>query len=395
MGIPCIDRLGAEIEDRWRAVDYAPSAFPDLSVRFLGEADLPRQISPDDITSFVLRTRLLPQQADPSVKFGQPPITLFRGPRFYIDALYWLDGTTSIHHHAFSGAFQVLAGSSIETVFSFELERTFDGHFVMGSLRVLSSGLLRQGEVRPILVGPKLIHSVFHLERPSVSIVVRTFADPSGPQLEYGHAGIGLHPFFFDEAAERKLQIVKMLKVAQHTSLERYVGDLIAESDLHTAYRVIRECATQGFVDRLIDRVRDKEAADRFRQSVKDYRREALLIARRAVVTDADLRFFLGVLLNASRRRDVLALSREKRPDSEPAKQVAHWLRGLSNVTIKLQVEGTPWQPSLLGLPVFDDEIEATCAAMLSGQTTGWSDQGAGAMVKLRALPALACLFND
>jgi hypothetical protein len=32
-----------------------------------------------------------------------------------IEALFWVDGTTSIHQHSFSGAFQVLAGKSIHS----------------------------------------------------------------------------------------------------------------------------------------------------------------------------------------------------------------------------------------------------------------------------------------
>ncbi|MFN2514442.1 MAG: hypothetical protein ABR568_23900, partial [Pyrinomonadaceae bacterium] len=54
----------------------------------------------------------LPHQYDVEGRFGNPPITLFAGPRFHIDVYYWLDGTTSIHQHSFTGAFQVLLGSS-------------------------------------------------------------------------------------------------------------------------------------------------------------------------------------------------------------------------------------------------------------------------------------------
>lgn len=396
MGFACIDSLGAQIEERWRAAEYAPFAFPDLSERLLRDANLPEQISPDDITTWALRTPKLPQQADPLAKFGQPPVTLFRGARFYIDALYWLDGTTTIHQHAFSGAFQVLAGSSIETQFAFERERTFDGHFVLGTLKVASSGMFRQGEVRPIWAGSKLIHSLFHLERPSVSIVVRTVTDPDvGPQFNYSRAGIGSNPFFTEETIDRKLQLVSMLKAIQHPAFERLVGDLIADADLHTAYRIVKECGQHGAVDRLIDRVRDKEAADLFRVAIRDHRRERFLVGRRSAVTDPELRFFLGVLLNASRRRDVLTLTQQKKPGVEPARQVAAWLRQLSNVTIKLQAEGVPWQPNLLGLPEFDDELERACVGLLSGETVGFEGKMAVAIAQLRALPALDCLFND
>jgi hypothetical protein len=397
MGIACIDGLGLQVESDWRAVDYSPVVFPELAERLLREANLPEQVSPDELTTWVLESATLSPQADPSARFGQPPVTLFRGARFYIDALFWVDGTTTVHQHGFSGAFQVLTGSSIEMLFSFDVDRTFDGHFALGTLKVSSTGLLRRGDVRPIWSGKRLIHSVFHLDRPSVSIVVRTTTDPgAGPQFNYARAGVARNPFFADEASERKLQIVSMLRSVQHPSFERQVGDLIAKSDLHTAYRVIRECASHGIVDRLIDRVPDKVAAEKFRLAVKDHRRELFLVGRRGLVTDYELRFFLGALLNAPRRCDVLTLTRQMRPDLEPALQIAAWLRQLSKITAKLQVEGALWQPNLLGLPEFDDHLERACATVLSGGTAANFDtKVVAAMAQLRALPALACLFND
>jgi len=226
-------------------------------------------------------------------------------------------------------------------------------------------------------------------------LVVRTYSGLSGPQLEYTRAGVGRHSFFFEETAERKLQLVAMLRAAQHPSFEKLAGDLIADSDLHTAYRVIRECATHGMVDRLIDRVRDKTAAEQFRQAIKEHRREAFLITRRGVVTDAELRFFLGVLLNAPRRRDILALTRQRMTDVEPARQVATWLRRLSKVTLKLQAEGARWQPNLLGLPEFDDDLEAACVGLLNDHVGYLSERTKAGVAQLRALPALDSLFND
>ena len=191
MAIPEVDRLGARLEELWRDVDYTPTAFPELAVQTLSEASLAKELSPDRIVKWVFAGEELPHQVDPTAKFGQPPVTLFRGRRFYIDALFWTDGTTSIHQHAFSGAFQVLAGSSIETRFNFDVERNVDGHFAIGTLSVASTAFLRRGDTRPIESGARLIHSVFHLERPSVTIVVRTFSDAaSGPQFDYSKSGI-------------------------------------------------------------------------------------------------------------------------------------------------------------------------------------------------------------
>jgi len=75
----------------------------------------------------------LPEQQDIEGRFGNPPITMFSGARFYIDVYYWLDGTTAIHQHSFTGAFQVLLGSSIHSRYSFREDKIINEHFQWAS----------------------------------------------------------------------------------------------------------------------------------------------------------------------------------------------------------------------------------------------------------------------
>jgi hypothetical protein len=164
---------------------------------------------------------------------------------------------------------------------------------------------------------------------------------------------------------------------------------------MHTAYRVVEECASLASVYDLIDRVRDQTVADRFRATVRNHRRDRFLMTRRNVVTEPELRFFLGVLLNASRRQDVLTLTSQRNPKSDPVLQVAAWLRQLSQVTVKLQAEGVPWQPNLLGLPDIDDDVEHACVTFLRGETDHSNERAAKIFAQLRTVPALACLFDD
>ena len=111
-------KLGELIEDRWRLQNYSEQLFPEIAAKALAESDLPARVDPWEIIRWVQTERSLPEQKDADGRFGDPPITLFVGPRFYIDVYYWLDGTTSIHQHSFTGAFQVLLGSSIHSHYS-------------------------------------------------------------------------------------------------------------------------------------------------------------------------------------------------------------------------------------------------------------------------------------
>jgi hypothetical protein len=399
MGLDCVDRLGSEIERLWRAVDYDSRRFSDLATAAFSEANLVGQVAPDDIVDWALGALTLPRQESLPATFGQPPVTLFRSRRFYIEALFWVDGSTAIHQHRFSGAFQVLEGSSIETRYTFETERVFDGHLVLGGLRTDSIAWLRKGDVRPIGAGVDgLIHALFHLERPSVTIVVRTFQDADvGPQFSYARPGIGLNPFFKEETLDRALELVTLLFRIEHPALEEKVGELVARSDLHTAYCILQECsgrADRPLLNRLVERVRDRSVVDVFRAAFEEGRRLRFLLSRRALVKEPELRFFLGVLLNAHRREDVLTLVRARVPTEDPAVKVAAWVRQLSNTSLQLQAAGTPWQANVLALPEMTDVLERALANTLAGVAPGTDEVESRFLAALRELPALAALFG-
>jgi hypothetical protein len=53
---------------------------------------------------------------------------VYEDPRVYIQILFWLEGRRDIHQHEFSGAFHVLTGSSIHSMFAFENARAVSAH---------------------------------------------------------------------------------------------------------------------------------------------------------------------------------------------------------------------------------------------------------------------------
>src|SRR6185369_4025886 len=112
--------LGNEMEDRWRAMDYDETRFPELAAEALRRACLPEKVSAWDVLAWTLQQSEMPRQMDVHGRFGDPPVTVFVAPRFYIDVYFWFHGTTSMHQHGFCGAFQVLEGSSIHSWYEFE-----------------------------------------------------------------------------------------------------------------------------------------------------------------------------------------------------------------------------------------------------------------------------------
>src|SRR6476620_3025209 len=205
-------KLGEQLEADWRAADYDEGVFPSLAADGLRSAGLHEKYSAWQVLEWTLGQTELPKQRDVSGRFGDPPITIFSGPRFHIDVYFWFHGTTSTHQHGFCGAFQVMHGSSIHSWYEFDLKDKVNSFCEIGEMRLKTCDLLNKGYVQPILAGRQYIHGLFHLDQPSVSIVVRT--DKSQlflPQFEYRKPGLAIDPFYEHDVTTKKLQVVGAL----------------------------------------------------------------------------------------------------------------------------------------------------------------------------------------
>jgi hypothetical protein len=98
-------QLGLLVEERWKARNYDERTFHEIAFQALQELPPVKHVAYEQVIEWAFCTPDLPEQK--SIDFGQPPITLYRTSRFYIEALFWMEATTSIHQHAFSGAFQL------------------------------------------------------------------------------------------------------------------------------------------------------------------------------------------------------------------------------------------------------------------------------------------------
>ena len=174
-------RLGQRIQEEWLPVHYDPRQLPAVAERALREDAPHASIQPHDVSNWFLATASRPSQPNADTNFGQPPIAVYYHDHFYIEILVWLDGTTDIHQHSFDGAFCVLGGSSIHSTYRFhECARTSE-RVLLGDVEHLHSELLQPGDVRAIASGSSFIHSLFHLDRPSMSVVVSTGHTTSTP----------------------------------------------------------------------------------------------------------------------------------------------------------------------------------------------------------------------
>ena len=376
--------LGERIQKAWSAVDHDEEKFPAIAAEFLRGEDLPSKISPWEILEWGLKQTELPRQKDVNANFGEPPITLYTAPKFFIDIYFWFEGTTSVHQHSFCGAFQVLHGSSIHSWYDFEPEIEVNKFLRMGSMQLKVCELLEVGAVQEIWGGRRYVHSLFHLDSPSATICVRTEKSPLElPQYNYHKPGLAIDPFYEEETIKKKQQIVAAMLRAKQPNFDECVSELIANGDFQSTYQILnmlRHSMNPNHIDQMFGTGSVKERFESFMHTAKSRHGEKIdrvqdvfkysdrineIVRRRNFVTDPEQRFFLALLLNVEGSDRVYSLIKQRFPDAEPREKVLDWVFDLSQT----RIAGTEKQ-NALGIEPFDDLDLTIFEHLLDGKTT-------------------------
>src|SRR6478672_7569530 len=220
--------LGDTVLKRWKRENFSLAKFPQIAAAALDA----RPPSKKADLAALMRDFLLndEQPAQTDSPFGEPELVVYNHSRFYIQLLFWMDGTTEIHQHEFSGAFHVMHGSSIHALYEFEKSRPVTPYLRVGNLRMKKMELLESGRTVAIRSGQQDIHSLFHLDSPSVTVVVRTQHDPgTGPQLNYLPPHVAIDPHFSDTLTMRRKQLLDVLAASEDAGYAELVLEMIAD----------------------------------------------------------------------------------------------------------------------------------------------------------------------
>ena len=371
--------LGQLIETQWRDKNYNDDAFPEIAANALMEADLVSKIDLWDPVRWVHTTTDFRPQQDAQANFGDPPITLFVGRRFYIDVYYWLDSTTSIHEHGFSAAFQVLHGGSVHGEYNFEKVLEINRRFRIGDISLKNVSLLSKGDIRMIPSGSRFTHSLFHLERPSATIVVRTMGGDVR-QFNYEKPYLGFDGFYTESWMRRIVQTVSLLLSTNHPDADQMICNLLDTSDFHTTFGILNTAFGHLGGNKIEQLFRVSKSMDRFHAMLAHARRrhgtmadlllavfeERLrqhdIVTRRGMIEGAEHRLFLGLLLNVPERSKLLELIGQRFPDEDAVELVIRWVKELSGI----KVFGSP-EPNVLGIKGIDDMYLKVLAGCLKG----------------------------
>ena len=404
-------QLGAEIEGLWLAENYNEELLPAIAADSLRRADLPSKLTAWEVVEWALKQKELPPQRDLHGNFADPPVTIYSGPRFHIDVYFWFEGTTATHQHAFCGAFQVLMGSSIHSWYEFKCRESINAFVEIGDMSLKVCEILEVGAVQEIRAGNQYIHSLFHLEQPSATIVVRTDRSPLHlPQFSYEKPSLAIDPFFEQPTTTKKLQIMSAAFRAKHPDADRLATEWLETSDLQTTYWILnrlRHLLGSNQLEQLFKLEGPKVRFEKF-LDVAERRHGAAgeifkpifdrfdiideIMRLRGFVSNPEHRFFMALLMNVDSRERIFSLIRQRFADVDPIEKVLDWVFDLAETRV-VGVEAT----NALGIADFadvemfvlenllkgrsDDEIAALSVTEAAGAT---ADRAAEATRKIR-----------
>src|SRR6476660_9072705 len=125
--------LGDAVLKRWKRENFSLAKFPEIARAALDARPPAKKADLAGLMRDFLLSDEQPVQTDSP--FGEPELVVYSHPRFYIQLLFWMDGTTEIHQHEFSGAFHVMHGSSIHAQYVFERAKSVTPYLRVGDVR--------------------------------------------------------------------------------------------------------------------------------------------------------------------------------------------------------------------------------------------------------------------
>ena len=334
---PYFADLGKLIYGRWQEENFSLTAFPSIAAAALEEQSPSESV---DLSELIREFLLSDEQPYQSASgFGQPELIVYDSPKFYIQLLFWLDGTTDIHQHEFSGAFHVMSGSSIHSEFTFEEAESITAHFRLGTLKLLKAELLETGSTVPIVSGRTGIHSLFHLETPSLTVVVRTHSDPgTGPQFTYLPPHIAVDPVQSDTLTSRRKQLLDVLERTGDEEYAQLVAEMIGRLDFERGFFILQNCITHlrnlGVWEKIwaIFEQKHGRLAAPVVPTLEEIIRRDGIAAMRGSMEDVEQRFFLALLLNLEHRSDLLEMVKRKIA-GDPLEAILRWSEELIQVS--------------------------------------------------------------
>ena len=231
-------------------------SFSDHSLKVLEDFKIESSLSDleADISKWMLESKI-PTQLNVYNSFGQPPVTVFNNGEFVIDLYFWMHADTSIHGHAFSGAFKVLFGRSVHELFSVKNKKSYSHDVASTDITREEVTVLNPGDTQKILPGDLFHHRVVHLDNPTVTLCIRTCNDKTIPQWHHFENGLSILKRELDESVYKKLFYFDYLFSKDQEIGAKFVDQFLQSIDSSVAMNLFEQLTvdTMGITEASLD----------------------------------------------------------------------------------------------------------------------------------------------
>lgn len=318
--------LGKKIEASWRSSGFHPNAFPEIAMSAAEGVD------DVDVEGMLLAES---ERLDTHYRFSEFDLHIFTHERFRIEILYWVGNSTSIHQHAFSGAFKLLTGRSLHVEYAYEKHHDIHPEVSVGDLRVQRSEIMEPGAMHAIVAGPSFIHANYHMLRPTVTMVIRTLGEVSqGPQFTYRYPHFAVHPFGSQARRNRQARLLEVItRSGNRKLLERAFAELWPDPTLEETLDLLELPLVTGDpkrLARLLDRSCERHPtfAAQLVALVKADARRARAAAVRSHLVKADQKFLYSLLANLHEKESIYRHLEAEFPNEDPHACAARLIAG-------------------------------------------------------------------
>lgn len=257
----------------------------------------------------------LPAQR-PNDVFSDFPLVLFHHHEFRIELLTWQNASTTIHQHAFSGAFRVWQGSSLQRRYHFEESQRFNHCLRFGDVRAEACEYLSVGDTRQIDPAARLTHSVFHIAKPSVTLVIRTHGEAwNSPQFNLVPPYLAYVP---EQLKRELIPLEKWYRLMYRQDADQCLAHLLQALDTlplatiaimgtewHEHFRLRGE--QELFLEAVAKR--HETLARHLPQASRYWCRQQQALKLRQNIDDEQLLYFIAVLMHSDTRSEVRSIA--------------------------------------------------------------------------------------
>lgn len=221
MFIDYVNQMGEEISSKFKGLD----GFAELAHEMLQKYKPEEKFNLDEVLEFSKTQKALEMKFYKNNEFGEYPITLYRNEDFLIDIYVWSELDADTHDHNFVGAFGQLQGRSMEVYYDYtDIKKTEHEHLETGLLTINDKKVLNPGDKSPIYLYEKFIHKVWHLDKPTVTICVKSI---KGERLVHHYTPDGKR-FTFDPKMKNDL----CLKINQENNVDILFKEIEEKADM-------------------------------------------------------------------------------------------------------------------------------------------------------------------